>query len=212
MGSLIVLRHGQADGNSTHRFIGHLPVELTATGRSQAERAAERLAQLEVTRIVSSDLVRCLDTARPLADRLDMEVETIADLREIDNGEWTGLEPREIAARWPDMWTDYVNGEDVPRPGGERWAAVAARVIPIAQEILDGDGTTVVSTHGGPSLIMAAWAAGLPIHGNIFRGPLGSLDNASLTMIDAGPRLLSFNDVGHLGRAGPDPRLAFEQI
>lgn len=211
MGSLIVLRHGQAEGNSSHRFIGHLPVALTSVGEEQAERTADRLAQLDVTRIVSSDLVRCTATVGPLSVRLGIPIETMPELREIDNGAWTGLEPREISARWPEMWSDYTRGEDVPRPDGERWGDVASRVIPVARDLLADDGTVVVGTHGGPSLILAAWAAGLDVPGNIFRGPLGSLDNASLTVLEPGPRLLSFNDVGHLGSAAPDSRLPFEQ-
>ena len=213
MASLIVLRHGQAEGNTSHRFIGQYQMALTPLGASQAEMAADRLARLDVTRILSSDLDRCTATARPLAERLGMDLETTPELREIHNGEWTGLEPAEISHRWPDMWSDYAGGVDVARPGGERWEDVAGRILPIARRLLDGEaGTVVVSTHGGPSLILAAWAAGVTLRGNIFRGPLGSLDNASLTMIDPGPRLISFNDVGHLHTGLPDTRLPFEEV
>lgn len=212
MSLLVVVRHGQAEGNSTHRLIGQSQVPLTETGRHQAELVADRLERLGVSRIVTSDLVRCVETVEPLAGRIGVVPETTPSLREIDNGAWTGLEPAEIEARWPEMWKAYVEGDDVARPDGERWSDVAARVVPVAERLLSDDGTVAVCTHGGPTLILALWAAGIAPRGNIFRGRLGSLDNASLTTIQSGPRLVAFNDVGHLAGDGPDTSLPFESV
>ena len=209
MATLLLVRHGEAEGNGSHRFIGQTPVKLTETGERQAEALTDRLMTLPITRVVSSDLTRTIATIAPLAERTGLPIETDERLREIDNGEWTGLLPGEIAAAWPKMWADYVGGEDVPRPGGERWKDVSDRVIPVAQELLAEQGTIVVSSHGGPVLLLAMWAIGAAVTGNVFLGRLASLDNASLTVIGPGPRLVSFNDVGHLLTA-PDQRLPFE--
>lgn len=209
MGTLFVVRHGEASGNSDHRFIGQTQMELTDRGRRQAQAVAGRLAGAGVTRLVGSDLERAVETIAPLASELGLPIETDRRLREIDNGEWSGLLPTEIEQGWPDMWRAYVGGADVPRPGGERWTDVAGRVIPVATELLAGDDVVVVATHGGPSLLLALWAAGITVDGNIFRGRLAALDNCSITVIDSGPRLVSFNDVGHLG-GRPDQRLPFE--
>lgn len=208
MATLLVVRHGQAEGNGSHRFIGQSQMPLTAEGRHQADALADRLVAAPVTRLVASDLDRAIATLEPLAARLRLSIEPDPRLREIDNGEWTGLVPTEIADGWPEMWLDYVGGADVDRPGGERWSEVAARVVPVAEELLTTEGMVVMATHGGPGLVLAAWAAGLPTEGNIFRGRLGALDNASITVIDPGPRLVGFNDVGHLG-VSPDPSLPF---
>lgn len=211
MATLVVVRHGEAEGNYSHRFIGQSQMQLTDEGHRQAEVLAARLSSLPVTRLVSSDLLRSTATLEPLSRVAGLAVETDSRLREIDNGEWTGLLPEEIRQGWPEMWADYVAGMDVPRPGGERWIDVARRVIPVAEELVSGDGTVVVASHGGPVLILAMWASGISIEGNIFRGRLASLGNASVTMIEPGPRLLTFNDVGHL-MASPDQRLPFEEV
>jgi broad specificity phosphatase PhoE len=113
--------------------------------------------------------------------------------------------PDEIAAGWPDLWTRYRGGEDVPRPGGERWADVRTRTLATLEPLLDEDGITVVVSHGGPILIGAHWATGQVVEGNVFRGQLGAVQNTSLTVIDPGPKLTAFNDVGHL-----DPFAGFE--
>lgn len=208
MATLLVVRHAEAEGNGSHRFLGQSQVPLTANGHRQAELLADRLADVPITKLVASDLQRTISTLEPLARRLAMAIEPDPRLREIDNGAWTGLIPGEIADGWPAMWADYVAGADVARPGGERWSDVAGRVVPAAEQLLSGEGTVVVCTHGGPALVLATWAAGLASKGNIFAGRLGALDNTSITVIDPGPRLVAFNDVGHL-RVSPDPSLPF---
>ena len=198
MGTLILVRHGEAEGNSTHRLIGWADVPLTDTGHRQAIRVAERLRSAPVARIVSSDLRRTTETAAPLVEATGVTLELEPRLREIDNGDWTDLSPDEISARWTDLWESYVAGTDVDRPNGERWADVGHRVIEAVSELLSRDGITVVFTHGGPLLLSTYWAAGTSVRGNIFRGPLAPALNASVSTIVDGPRVLGYNDVGHL--------------
>lgn len=203
MSTIILVRHGEAAGNKEHRFIGQADVPLSELGHQQARRVADRLGARGVERIVSSDLQRAVDTARPLAERLGLEIETDRRLREIANGGWANLLAAEIEATWPDAWARYQQGEDVERPDGERWHDVRARVV----EALLDLGTshhTVVFSHGGPTLAAALWAANLTAPGNIFRGPLAPVANASITTITIDPRrLISLNDVGHLGEGVP---------
>jgi len=211
MATLFVVRHGEAEGNNDHRFIGQSQPRRTEMGRLQAEAVADRLGRLPVGRIVASDLVRCVETVEPLAQKLGIEIETDPRLREVANGEWTGLLPEEIAEGWPDMWEAYTAGEDVARPGGERWRDVADRVLSAVEELLDSKEPDVVSTHSGPTVILAMWAAGIPQNGNVFRGPFGAPHNASITVIGDGPRLVTYNDVGHVAPV-PDQRLPFSPV
>jgi len=198
MGSVVMVRHGEAEGNQHHRLIGWSEVGLTEAGHLQARLVAERLVRAPVRRVVSSDLRRTVETAAPLARALGIEPVLDPRFREIHNGEWTGLTPDEVSDGWPDIWQSYVEGHDVDRPGGERWSDVRARVVDGLGELLTSDGVTVVFSHGGPLVIAAAWASGIVVNGNVFKGPLASAENASLCTIVAGPRLLGYNDVGHL--------------
>lgn len=198
MGSVILVRHGEAEGNRHHRLIGWSEVGLTDAGHRQAQLVADRLSRAPITRIVSSDLRRTVETAAPLAKVLAMEPALDPRFREIHNGDWTGLTPDEVSDGWTEMWQRYLDGHDVDRPGGERWADVRARVIDGLEDLLAADGVTVVFSHGGPLVIAAAWASGIDVTGNVFKGPLASAENASLCTIVDGPRLLGYNDVGHL--------------
>lgn len=198
MGSVILVRHGEAEGNRDHRLIGWSDVGLTDVGHHQARLVADRLAQAPVGRIVSSDLRRTVETAAPLAQALGLEAVLDARFREIHNGDWTGLTPQEVSDRWTEQWQRYVDGNDVERPRGEQWSDVRARVVEGLEELLVADGVTVVFSHGGPLVIAAAWASGVALKGNVFKGTLASAENASLCTIVSGPRLLGYNDVGHL--------------
>jgi len=198
--TILLLRHAEAEGNAERRFIGQQDVALSALGRKQVEALTRRLRLMPVTRIVSSDLERCVDTVRGLAEELGLEIKIDRRWREIANGQWGGLVGDEIAQRWPEAWQRYRRGEDVARPDGERWADVRVRVVAAFEELTDGladHEVVVVSTHGGPGALLAMWATGLS--GTAFGGPFGPLANASITTLGLpGPRLLGINDVGHM--------------
>ncbi|NIA26254.1 MAG: histidine phosphatase family protein [Gammaproteobacteria bacterium] len=202
MATFLIVRHGEAEGNRDHRFIGQSDVQLSPVGRRQAEAVSARLAQMPVERIVSSDLRRAVDTVLPAATELGLTIDQDPRFREIDNGDWRGLLADEIAERWPALWTRYTSGEDVTRPNGETWADVRRRVIGALREIATespAHSLVMLSAHGGPALALASWACGLHPKGNLYQVPLVMPWNASITVIRApNPRLISFNDVGHL--------------
>ena len=210
--TFVFVRHAEAEGNREHRFIGQGENPLSEEGRRQTEALTNRLISLPLTRLVSSDLRRCRDTIEPLSVAIGVDLELEPRFREIDNGEWQGLLPDEIAEGWPDLWERYRNGEDVQRPGGEKWAEVAARARVGFDELVetaDGD-TVVVCTHAGIIQALLTWAAGIETTQHFFRGPFGPLANGSLTTIAMpGPRVVAFNDVGHLDRGTAVSQLPF---
>lgn len=208
----LLVRHGEAEGNREHRFIGQMDVPLSTLGRRQAEVVSDRLAAAGVTRILTSDLRRASDTLEPLA-ATGVPARVDPRLREIDNGEWGGLLPDEIAAQWPDLWQRYRGGEDVPRPGGEQWIAVQRRAVAAIladlEDAADGD-LVAVASHGGPTMGILMWALGFTLEGSIFRGPIAPIRNASVsTVLMPSRRIGGLNDVGHLGPLATDARVRF---
>ena len=90
MALVILVRHGQTDENVNGRISGQGPVPLNARGQEQARLAAEVLAPLGITHLISSPLVRARQTAEFLAERLQKSIEEIPDLHEVGNGDWEG--------------------------------------------------------------------------------------------------------------------------
>lgn len=160
MTTLILVRHGNTEWNGLRRAQGHADIALDDIGRAQAEAAADELAGLPVAAVYTSDLTRALDTARAIAQRHGLEVSVDPDLREIDQGEWTGLTTEEIKARWPELWGPARHYS--ARPGGESPDALQQRALGALRRIVAAhpEGTVVVVSHGGTIRTLSAAALG----------------------------------------------------
>lgn len=64
---LIIVRHGETDRNINDRLPGHHDITLNATGKSQVQFVAKRLANEGVDRIYTSDFMRAKETAVAIA-------------------------------------------------------------------------------------------------------------------------------------------------
>jgi broad specificity phosphatase PhoE len=193
---LLLIRHGVTQHNAERIFMGHDPVPLSPEGRRQVERLAERLDHEGVTRIVSSDVLRALQSAEIVAGRLGIAVETDRALREVDVGEARGFSYTGAAERWPGLLSP--DGE-ARFPGGESFADVADRAAAYLRRfvIREGTGRVLVVSHGGVVRGVAARLLGKLL------SEIGTfaVDNASLSVIrmdgESGT-LLAWNDTSHL--------------
>lgn len=192
---LLIWRHGRTEWNDTGRFQGHIDVSMDAVGHAQAATAAEALAVLEPTAIVSSDLARARDTAAYLGTLTGLPVDVDERLREIDVGEWGGLTRPEIEARFPETNAAWLRGEDVRREGGETLAEVTARATAALSDALatSGDGPLVVVTHGGVSRALVLALLALPVSAASAFAALGNARWAALVRRGSGWRLTAYN-------------------
>src|SRR5918911_3248601 len=94
---ILLVRHGQSQGNAERRFGGHSASPLSEHGRRQAEATARALAAEGVTAIYSSDLLRAAQTAEPLARATGLEVRRSGAFRERHLRGMEGLELEEAA-------------------------------------------------------------------------------------------------------------------
>ncbi len=161
-GRLILVRHGESEGNQARRFSPSPDIDLTALGVEQARQAGQRIAErFRPAAIVASSYRRARRTAELIAETLDFagEIEIEPDLRERSIGELAGssydsmhLHPTFDAARF---WTWCP-------PGGESLVDVerrASRVLRRLVEAHPGRDVIVVS-HGGVMLALCAFVEG----------------------------------------------------
>jgi probable phosphoglycerate mutase len=180
--TILLARHGETDWNAVGRWQGHTDRALTERGRRQAIELAERLADVELDAVYSSDLLRAVETAEPVAKRLGLPLQTLPELREVDVGTWAGLTRDEVAERFPDgfrRWSEWQTGLEEGETYDEMGERVVGAILRLASEH-PGERILVVS-HGGAIRALHAAAAGIDIA--TFRRLQPVVQNARVTSI-----------------------------
>jgi glucosyl-3-phosphoglycerate phosphatase len=179
---LVLVRHGESIWNAEGRIQGQECAGLSDTGHAQAKVTGHALAEAYPdAAVVTSDLLRCQQTAAPLLEGLAVEPTVDARLRERSFGAWEGRLRAEVAAADAERVERWRAGEDViGEVGGETAVMLADRVGPVLRELLAAvpdEGVTIAVTHGGPVWHGTHLLLGLPL------GTLGTVDNASVTVL-----------------------------
>lgn len=194
---LTLVRHGETSANVDGVWHGSIDTALTPRGRRQAAVVARHLAatRADARAVYSSPLARARETADAIAAGLRLEVALEEHLREYDLGDWEGRTYRELARverlfermqADPD-WTP--GGGESARQVAERFAGALARIA--ARH--PGERVVVVG-HGGALTL----ALGLLVDGDCATWRR-VMDNCAVSdLVLEPPRLLVFNEVGHL--------------
>jgi broad specificity phosphatase PhoE len=192
------VRHGETEANAASIWQGQGDAALSDRGRAQARSLADRLDPGDFDLVVSSDLVRTLETA----DLAGLDPVSDAGFREMDIGAWEGLTRQQVHDRFPDELARMAAGDrDVPMGGGESWTAFSKRIeaaIDRVVERVDPGSRVLVIAHGG--VIHSALATRLE-----FRAarpwPIARILNAAITELivdDGWAHLQVLNDVRHV--------------
>jgi broad specificity phosphatase PhoE len=162
--TLLLARHGQSDWNAARRWQGFADRPLNERGRAQAEELADRLAEIALDAVYSSDLQRARDTAAAVARRRGLEPIELEALREVNVGSWEGLTRDEAETRFPEGFSRWQNG-GTGWDDGETYGEMSRRVIGAVSEIAERHpgGRVLVVAHGGPIRAIHAAALGLDV-------------------------------------------------
>jgi len=130
---LYLVRHGETDWNYEQRVQGISDVPINDRGEKQAYQLAESLQNLNIKVIYSSPLRRAQQTAKIISEALSMEIKTVKDLMELNQGSIEGLTYDELHYKYPELvriWrTDPANakmpqGEDLKELQTRAWKAI----------------------------------------------------------------------------------------
>lgn len=213
---LFIVRHGdaipEADEIIPSGVYDDLP--LSKIGRQQALDLAERLGGVHFDAIYSSPLLRCQQTAAPLAERLGLTPIIVDSLKEIRLGNIRPLptDANDLEALYRAL---HKRQRDIVRVAGEtgHWDAIPdsepsqafrRRVVAVLDEIANRHiGQRVIAfAHGGVVNAYAAETLGLE------RDFFFPAANTSITVIRVAEKrrvLYVLNDFGHIRRIQPAP-------
>ncbi|MEG0036076.1 MAG: histidine phosphatase family protein, partial [Oscillospiraceae bacterium] len=91
MTKIYLIRHAEAEGNFYRRIQGQYDGHITRRGFTQIDALAERLRDIKIDALYSSDLTRTKTTAGAVLRYHDLILNTEPRLREIFMGEWEDL-------------------------------------------------------------------------------------------------------------------------
>lgn len=181
-------------------------IDLSDTGRAQAEATAQRLAGLPVAAVYSSPLERCRQTAEAVAARQGLAVTEMAGLAEADYGEWTGQ--RIETLRGTDLWKQVqVTPSAVRFPGGESVREMQSRMVAAVEAVMAAHpGQVVVAvSHADPIKAAVAHFAG--VHLDLFQRLFVSPASATVLRFSGGAAaLVKLNDTGTMADLVEDKR------
>ncbi|MFD4367456.1 histidine phosphatase family protein [Rhodococcus sp. NPDC058521] len=200
--TVVLLRHGRSTANTAATLAGHTTgVALDDRGRQQSRSVVDRLAGIPLAAIVRSPLLRCEQTVEPLALDRELTVEVDDRLVEVDYGEWTGRELKDLVKE--PLWkVVQQHASAAVFPGGEGLAHVQSRAVAgvrehdarLAREH-GGDVVWVACSHG--DVIKSILADALGSHLDGFQRIVA--EPASISVVrytDTRPFVLRMNDTG----------------
>ncbi|MBX3050880.1 MAG: MSMEG_4193 family putative phosphomutase [Caldilineaceae bacterium] len=194
---LFLIRHGENEWVETGKLAGRTPgVHLNEKGHQQSAALADRLAAQPISAIYSSPLVRCVETAQPLASRLGLSVIEEPGILEVDYGEWRGGELKELSKK-PEWQLVQMYPSGFRFPGGETLREVQSRVVATLEQIRSQHAGQAVAlfAHGDILRTTLAWYLGAPL--DLFQRIV--ISTASVSVIGFhhfGPRILLINETG----------------
>ena len=178
-----LVRHGQSEWNLLRLTQGQtFHPRLTSLGREQAERAASLisldLAGRPVTRVLTSDLVRAVETAEVVGKALRVPVTLDNRLREQHLGQ---LEGRGYDETWTAAEAHDWSDPSLPLAGGESVMEVHDRLVAVLTEVTEPQvGVTVLVSHGDAIRAAVAHLTGVAPH----EAPWIGVANGAVARVD----------------------------
>jgi broad specificity phosphatase PhoE len=178
---IYLMRHAQVAYFENGRPLQPETVPLTETGREQARAAAEVLAGIRFDRVITSGLLRTVETARIVAP--EAESESWPELREIESGRLGDIPEDELERAFLEAWRDVVPEAD-RFLGGETIGSLLDRVLPAVDRLVaDPEWDVVLAVlHGGVNRAILSYAltGGRMMLGNFEQAP------ACINVLDVG--------------------------
>ncbi len=196
--TLLLARHGQTVWHAENRYAGVSDIDLTDTGRAQAEALGRWAATHPVDAIWTSPLSRAVATADPACRALGLTPHREPGLVECDFGVVEGRTLAEFEAEDPERAAAFrADPVAHPFPGAENPAAAAARGADALRRIAarHPGGRVLVVAHN--TLLRLVLCTLLSIPPREYRRVLPRLRNAGISEVrmnpDGSAALLSLN-------------------
>jgi probable phosphomutase (TIGR03848 family) len=208
MTNILLVRHGETEWVNKNRLAGRIPdIHLNEKGRRQADEVAERLAHLPIKAVYSSPIMRCQQTAVPIARAHQLQVCELPAVMEVQYGHWEGREIKELAKQ--KAWHTVQHFPSRFRfPEGESMLAVQFRAVNALEELAQRHPKEMIVVVSHADVIKLTLAHYLGVHVDLFqRVAISPASVTSLSLTGEGQiGILRVNDDGPIQPPAPEER------
>ena len=194
---LLLVRHAEVEARYHKIFGGTIDMNLSPRGHEQAATIAKFLQGRKIDAIYASPMKRVQQTLAPVLKNPGAPKQIIEqDLREVDFGDWTGLNWEQVCAKFNLLtheWLDHI--ERGVAPNGESGPQFRKRVEPCLREIIKNHPreTTGIFCHGGVIRMILSILLKMPLpKTNMFEVEYASVTQIALRPGHAEIELLNF--------------------
>ena len=191
-----MMRHGEAENNVQHILAGrHLEYHLTESGREQVASTANSLKSIPIDAIYTSPVVRTIETAKIVSERIGVDYTIDDRLIETEMGSVVGMGYNDALEKYGNIFLRFYHDDPMlENLKIERFSAIRARVNNMLDYVAEKHSSTnvLLVTHLDP--IKASISRILDLKpGALFNM---AIKNASLTILRHGSsdyNLIAFN-------------------
>lgn len=201
MSRIYIVRHGETEWNKMQRAQGcSNDIPLSEEGRVQAMAVAKRLKDEKIDLFFSSDLKRAYETALIIAKEHNGQVQKCKEFREINLGDWEGLNFNVIQEKYNDIFNVWKKTPHLALiPNAERVSDIIIRAVGKLDKILlnNKDKNILIVSHGITIKVMLASLLGMELS-NMHKI---RQDNTALNILEYDGEnydILLINDTCHL--------------
>lgn len=204
MRQIIVIQHCQSEHHVNNMTGGWTDTPLTVLGKEQAQAIGRRLIEILDSKdysLYTSDLLRASQTARIIAEQLDLQVKVECNLREINTGIAAGKTKDWAKEHRNPRKHDHFDLDYQEFEKGETWRQFYDRVCSCMNNLCESDESNLILvTHGGTLAYILAWWLEFStdmLTTSYFSGSPGSISILSENNYNQHV-LQKFNDTSHL--------------
>jgi 2,3-bisphosphoglycerate-dependent phosphoglycerate mutase len=198
---ILLIRHGESEGDILHVHEGRADLLLTDQGRKQAYVMAKVVKEKFMPEVIwASTLKRARETAEILSQETGLKVIEDDDLREFNNGVLAGLPYAEAKLRYPEP--EGGRKPHVPIQDGESTLEFRFRAQTVLSKILsesEGRKRIAIVSHGGMISNLLKSFLDLPVASDTYF-PTGDTGIHLLSLNGNQKGVLFLNDCGHLAK------------
>jgi broad specificity phosphatase PhoE len=193
---VFLIRHGVTDWHGEQKLLGQRDIPMNEEGLAQARAAAAALAGAGIIEVLSSPLLRAIQTAEIIGEAFGVQIARDPRLSDFRVGRWEGMTYADIGAT--EEYKKYIDNPLTERiPGGESLLEVQARSVRAVEQTLadnpSGDAICVVTHAGVIRLLLTHYLGSTPANYHRIRVAPGAISILAFSDDRELPRVLAVN-------------------